>query len=314
MNRREKTFLEEKEKCKGPFYHIHGTIKDPALIEIDRLYGIADYLSIKNAKKHKRILFSLAGLGTLLSVIFFLYFEGEQHFMIVLCVLLLILLIFVQKKSNDWECHRKYLEYRVLAESIRLQFFLSTTQIEKTVTDIMPWFIKQSIPWIENILKSLPIDEVKEKESLVYFWIRDQKTYHEEALNKAEIKKKKEQKISKIAIIVTALAFLFGLLFEIYMYLFSPNIDAHIIRLCIKIAIGGMSVGTLFLESYYGKMSLTETINDHKRMILLYKKAERDILEKGETEEIVLNLAKEYLSENSAWYAYQSKNKSELVL
>ena len=307
MNRREKTFLEEKEKCEGPFYHIHGTIKDPALIEIDRLYGIADYLSIKNAKKHKRILFSLAGLGTLLSVIFFLYFEGEQHFMIVLCVLLLILLIFVQKKSNDWECHRKYLEYRVLAESIRLQFFLSTTHI-------MPWFIKQSIPWIENILKSLPIDEVKEKESLVYFWIRDQKTYHEEALNKAEIKKKKEQKISKIAIIVTALAFLFGLLFEIYMYLFSPNIDAHIIRLCIKIAIGGMSVGTLFLESYYGKMSLTETINDHKRMILLYKKAERDILEKGETEEIVLNLAKEYLSENSAWYAYQSKNKSELVL
>ena len=113
--------------------------------------------------------------------------------MIVLCVLLLILLIFVQKKSNDWECHRKYLEYRVLAESIRLQFFLSTTQIEKTVTDIMPWFIKQSIPWIENILKSLPIDEVKEKESLVYFWIRDQKTYHEEALNKAEIRKKKEQ-------------------------------------------------------------------------------------------------------------------------
>ena len=90
MYRREKTFLEEKEKCEGPFYHIHGTIKDPALIEIDRLYGIADYLSIKNAKKHKRILFSLAGLGTLLSVIFFLYFEGEQHFMIALCVFLLI--------------------------------------------------------------------------------------------------------------------------------------------------------------------------------------------------------------------------------
>ena len=44
-------------------------------------------------------------------------------------------------------------------------------------------------------------------------------------------------------------------------------------------------------------MSLTETINDHKRMILLYKKAEQEILEKGETEEIVLNLAKEYLSE-----------------
>ena len=314
MNRREKTFLEEKETCKGPFYHIHGTIKDPALIEIDKLYGIADSLSIKNAEKHKLILRLLAGLGPLITVVFFFYFEMEQHFMIVLCVLLLILLFYIQKKSNDMECHRKYLEYRVLAESIRLQFFLSTTDIGKTVTDIMPWPIKHSIPWIENILKSLPLDDVKEKESLVYYWIRDQKTYHEEALIKAEKDKKREQNISNIAIIITVLAFLFGLIFETYMYIYSPNIDAHLIRLGIKIAIGGMSVGTLFLESYYGKISLTEKINDHKRMILLYKKAGKDILEKGETPEIVLNLAKEYLNENSAWYAYQSKNKSKIVL
>ena len=54
MNRRERIFLEEKENCKGPFYHIYGTIKDPALIEIDKLYGIADSLSIENAKKHEK--------------------------------------------------------------------------------------------------------------------------------------------------------------------------------------------------------------------------------------------------------------------
>ena len=314
MNRREKIFLEEKEKCKGPFYHIYGTIKDPALIEIDKLYGIADSLSIENAKKHENILLLFSCLGPLISIVFFLYFEGEMHFMIGLCVILLILLFYIQKKSDNLECHRKYLEYRVLAESLRLQFFLSTADTEKTVLDIMPWFIKKGIPWIGNILKSLPLNEVKEKESLVYYWIRDQKTYHEEALNKAVLKKEKEERISDIAIKVTVLAFLLGLFFEIYMYIFSPNIDAHLIRLCIKIAIGSMSVSTLFLESYYGKMSLTEKINDHKRMILLYAKAEKDLLEKGESEDMILNLAREYLTENSAWYAYQSKNKSELVL
>lgn len=314
MNPKEELFLKEKENCKGPFYHIHGNIKDPALIEIDKLYSVADSLSIQNAGKHQKILLSLSIVGPLLSIVFFLYFEGEMHFMIVLCIILLIILFFIQKKSNNLDCHRKYLEYRVLAESLRLQFFLSTTNIKKTVSDILPWPIKQSIPWIDNILKDLPLDEVKETESLVYYWIRDQKTYHEEALNKAERKREKEKRISNMAIKLTIAAFLFGLLFEIYMYIFSPNIDAHLIRLGIKMIIGSMSVSTLFLESYYGKMSLSETIKDHKRMVLLYKKAEKDVLEKGESEEIILNLAREYLNENSTWYAYQSKNKSELVL
>ena len=314
MNPKEKKFLEEKEKCKGPFYHIHGNITDPALIEIDKMYGVADFLSIQNAKKHQKILWRLSVLGPLLSIVFFLYFEGEIHAMIVFCIFLLALLIYIQRSSNKLDCHRKYLEYRVLAESLRLQFFLSTAGIEKKVTDIMPWFIKQGIPWIENILKGLPLDKVKDTESLVYYWIYDQRAYHEGALTKAEIRKKKEKRISNIAVKGTILAFIFGLIFEAYMFFFSPNIDAHLIRLGIKMIIGSMSISTLFLESYYGKMSLTETINDHKRMISLYNKAERDILKKGESEEIILKLAREYLTENSAWYAYQSKNKSKLVL
>ena len=48
-------------------------------------------------------------------------------------------------------------------------------------------------------------------------------------------------------------------------------------------------------------------------MILLYDKIEHDIRAKGESEEIILYLAKEFLTENSTWYAYQSKNKAELV-
>ena len=49
-------------------------------------------------------------------------------------------------------------------------------------------------------------------------------------------------------------------------------------------------------------------------MISLYAKIERKIAKKGETPEIIIELAREFLIENSAWYAYQSKNKPELVL
>ena len=63
MNRREKLFLKEKEKfekekenLKEPIYHIMANIQDPALVEIDNVYVAADFLSLKNANLHHRIL------------------------------------------------------------------------------------------------------------------------------------------------------------------------------------------------------------------------------------------------------------------
>ena len=308
-----KVFLEEKEKCEGPFYHIMGDIKDPALIEIDNLFAVADNLSIKNAQIHKKILLTLSVLGPLISIVFFLYFEGELHSMILLCTILIAILYLIHQQSNNLDCHRKYLEYRVLAEALRVQFFLSIKGSKVKVSEIMPWFIKKGIPWIEDILQTLPLNEVKEKKDIIYFWVFDQKAYHEGALLKDEIEREKEKKTAKIAIYVTVLAYLAGLVFETIMYIYSPNIDAHLIRLGLKIIIGFMSVSTIFLESYYGKMSLSEKINDHKRMILLYDKIGKDILKKGETDEILLYLANQFLIENSTWYAYQCKNKAELV-
>ena len=48
---------------------------------------------------------------------------------------------------------------------------------------------------------------------------------------------------------------------------------------------------------------------------MLYEKAERDIVQNEgvEDDELILRLAREFLIENSTWYAYQSKNKAELV-
>lgn len=306
-------FLKEKESCEGPFYHIMGNITDPALIEIDDLFSAADNLSIKNAQRHKKILLALSILGPLISIVFFLYFEGEMHSMILLCIILIAILYLIHQQSNNLDCHRKYLEYRVLAETLRVQFFVSLEGSKVKVSEIMPWFIKKGIPWIGEILDTLPLDEVKEKKDIIYLWAFDQKTYHEGALVEAEEKRKRQKKITKIAVYTTIAAYLIGLLFESYMYFYSPAIDAHMIRIGLKIIIGFMSVSTIFLESYYGKMSLSETINDHKRMILLYGKIKNDILKEGETEEILLFLANEFLIENSTWYAYQSKNKAELI-
>ena len=313
MNKKE-VFFSDKEECSEEFTHITGDITDPALKAIDELYGAADVLSIKNAVKHQRILRALSFIGTLITMGFLLYDEAELHGLILACTVMILFLFYIRRKAHTLDCHRKYIEYRVLAETLRVQFFLSVAGVQKQVVDILPWFIRQGLPWIEDVLKSLPKMSRHERNPIINFWILDQRAYHNGALAKAENKKNRDNRTTRVVIAITIIAYLITLFFELFIFTQNPrNVDVNAVRAILKIIVGTMSAVTLFTSSYYGKLSLTYTINDHKRMIALYNNAEREIARKGETEEILVDLAREFLIENSTWYSYQTKNKPDLV-
>ena len=313
MNKKE-VFFRDKEECSEEFTHITGDITDPALKAIDELYGAADVLSIKNAVKHQRILLALSIIGTLITMGFLLYDEAELHGLILACTVMILFLFYIRRKAHTLDCHRKYIEYRVLAETLRVQFFLSVAGVQKQVVDILPWFIRQGLPWIEDVLKSLPKMSSHERNPIINFWILDQRAYHNGALAKAENKKNRDNRTTRVVIAITIIAYLITLFFELFIFTQNPgNVDVNAVRAILKIIVGTMSAVTLFSSSYYGKLSLTYTINDHKRMIALYDNAEREIARKGETEEILVDLAREFLIENSTWYSYQTKNKPDLV-
>ena len=82
----------------------------------------------------------------------------------------------------------------------------------------------------------------------------------------------------------------------------------------LKIILGIASVFTLSIDSYYGKKSLDDVIEDHRRMVELYKDAEEKIIHEGESQKVLIGLAYDFLIENSIWYAYQNQNKPNLVL
>ena len=295
------------------FTNITGNITYPTLKVIDELYGAADVLSIKNAQKHQRILLALSIIGTLITMAFLLYDEAELHGPILACTVMIVFLFYIRKKADNLDYHRKNIEYRVLAETLHVQFFLSVAGVQKQVKDILPWFIRQGLPWIEDILKTLPEMKNHERNPIINFWILDQRTYHNGALEKAQNKKNRDNRTTRIVIAITIIAYIVTLLFELFIYAQNPGVDVNAVRAILKIVVGTMSAVTLFTSSYYGKLSLTYTIKDHKRMIALYDNAEREISKKGETEEILIELAREFLIENSTWYSYQTKNKPDLV-
>ena len=308
-------FYQDKEACKIPFTHILDGVTDGPLREIDEIYGAADVLSIQNAREHRRVLLALSAAGTLLTLAFLLYDEAELHGLILACGAMVLCLFFIRHMANRLDCHRKYLEYRVLAECMRCQFFLLLAGISTPVLEILPWFIRKGVPWIAEVLSSLPIGVPAEKQSVLDSWIVDQKRYHETALERAEIKSHRDGRIAAAVFTVTIIAYLVTLAYELFIY---RNADgaahAELIRALLKILLGTMSAITLFTGSYYGKMSLSNEIDDHQRMIALYENAEEEIAQNGESDQLLLFLAREFLNENSTWYAYQSKNKPDITI
>ncbi|HPX32879.1 MAG TPA: hypothetical protein PLT36_05180 [Erysipelotrichaceae bacterium] len=312
MNQKE-IFLQELNNYKFSTASIVETDIESALKEIDRIYGVADSLSIKNGKKHRYILLLLSIGGTILTFMFLLYDELEFYGLIIACGVMVLCLLLLNFLTDKLDCHRKYLQYRILAEALRLQYFLSLVVVETRVVDILPWSLRKGIGWIEEILKSLPQTKIKNKHSILQCWIIDQRKYHERALAKTEIKNYRDKTISKMTTIITIGIYFVALIFELFVFN-NEVVNINIIRMILKILLGTMSAITLFLGSYYGKMSLSNAIEDHKRMIELYKKAQEDVVVSGESEELILSLAREFLNENSAWYSYQQKNRANIVI
>ena len=296
-----------------------GGDSDPVVARLRRLYEAADKMSLENAAKHRIYLAGLSTAATALTMAFLLYDEAEWHWMIIFCGVLIVALFAVNHLSSKDRSQARYLEYRVLAETLRVQIHLRTAGLDSEVSDIIPWNLQLAMPGIRNAVSADMIGPVPAKrKSVRESWIIDQRDYHRRALDKSVQKLRKNDRIIHIALVMTLLIYAFALVFEIgwgdlfgATPAFSPEVN-YVIRMYIKIAMGTAAAGTLFASNYYGKQALPNVIDDHRKMAALYEEAAEETDRLGEKEEILICLAEDELTENANWYAYQSKSEPDL--
>lgn len=310
-----KEFDRERKECEET-YHIEDEITDPALKEIDELYGQADALSIKYGDEHHKKIRNISIVAPLIVFFFLLYEAAEQHWLIFVVLALIILLYYLYRNSSEEQIHEKYLEYRVLAESLRVQYFLSKAGLKNKVLDILPWFTYIRIPLVKEVLSQLPAVDSK-GESILECWIRDQMKYHDRAHGRALKQLEKNEMYEKISLIATIIFYIIALVFETLMIMYTPldGESAHWMRAGLKIGVGTATAITIFLSNYYGKMSLSSKVEEHLRMFWLYQKVERQIIHtKEESEEQIKYLAEQCLIENTSWYSHQKKNTADFAV
>ena len=276
----------------------------------------ADFCSVRGAKRHRITVGLIAVMATLLTMSFLLYDEANMHYLIVGCGVMIVGIYVLNLLARKRDFHRKYLDYRVLAEALRVQTALIEAGFYAETYEMLSWAQKLETPWISRALAAICVYDPGSLKltGSTDNWINGQLAYHRRAVVRAKAKSKANDRIVRAAVAITVAVYTAALVFEIFWAgtfggsASLSEVDAEFVRTIFKLATGSLSAISLFAGSYYGKLSLDQWARDSERMVLLYEEANASKENCRDLGELCVSLAREELSENMRWYAYQSDN------
>lgn len=291
---------------------------DPVMQKLEAVMQAADSLSLQFAQHYRRAMGVLAVLGTAVALTFLLYDEANLFWMILICGAALLAAMITLNRAKRSASHRRYIEYRMLAEALRVQMFLRYAGSRVETQRVMTWTEQRETPWILCAMCALNAGKPPEKiRNIRECWVEKQRMYHEQAGRRTAGKSERNDRLLRLAGICAVILYFGCILFELLCGGLTPHPaiplrDPEIWRTVLKILLGTVSVGTLFLASYYGKMSLERKKTDHVKMEALFRTMDRQMEQFGQTEELMELLAREELTENGNWSSYQRDNAPEL--
>ena len=292
---------------------------DECLDGMEELYAKADALSVHFAGQYRRLLAAFAVVSTIITIAFLLYDEAELHWMIVVCGLMLLLAWFLQRRGTRLASHRCYLEYRMLAEGLRVQAMLQYAGSAESVAGILPWAAKTEAGWVAAALKTCVIgDPPATAHSIRDAWVDQQRIYHLKAIERSKRAHEGSERTVGLALRLSILLYLSVLVFELIwggLLPFSRQVpDAETYRTLSKLLLGSISAATLFISNYYGRLSLSRVTSDHAKMERFYAAILERMDRYGETGELLSLIAREELIENGNWCSYQRDNTADFNL
>lgn len=126
----------------------------------DRLYARADWMAVHYQKKFARGLLLSHGLAVLMGIVFIVYSEFIEVWPLALAFMVLFavgVLFHVVGERREW--HRKYLDYRALAEGLRVQVYWNLAGVVKSRSATFAYdnFLQKQdvdLAWIRHVMRS----------------------------------------------------------------------------------------------------------------------------------------------------------------
>lgn len=127
---------------------------------VDRLHVAADLLAIRYQRRVNQGLYGTHALAVLMGLVLIVYSEYDQPVFLVWTFLALFFAGFAwHVLGNRREWHRKYLDYRALAEALRVQFYwhLAGVVESRTVAFAYENFLQKQdveLGWIRHVMRT----------------------------------------------------------------------------------------------------------------------------------------------------------------
>jgi hypothetical protein len=293
---------------------------DPILRRMLRVYDTASELTERNARQYRRILAALAVASALIAMAFLLYDEAEAIGLVLVIGLLLLLAWLCQRYARRSDCMRRYIEYRVLAESLRVSIYLRYAGSGIRAENLLSWTQQEETAWVLDALCALCAGSPPAREhDIRECWVEQQRAYHRAGEEKTRQKNRLSTRVVRTALGLSILLYLLALLFELFCggVLTAPLLPAENAegwRTMLKIVLGSISAVTLFVANYYGRLSLSRVLSDHGKMERFFARMSERLQEEGQTDALLTTLAREELIENGNWCSYQRDNAPEISL
>jgi len=127
---------------------------------VDRLFGKADWLAIHFQRRVHHSMMVIHGLAVAMGLVFILYSEYDAaNWMLYLFLALFGIGFVFHAIGNRREWHRKYLDYRALAEGLRVQLYWNLAGVVDTQSAVFAYdnFLQKQdvdLGWIRHVMRS----------------------------------------------------------------------------------------------------------------------------------------------------------------
>lgn len=127
---------------------------------VNRLFSHTDWLAVHFQKRFNQGMFVTHALAVVMGIVFIVYaeFDGTTWMLFLFLALFLAgVLVFSVGEKRQW--HRKYLDYRALAEGLRVQLYWNLAGVVETHSAIFAYdnFLQKQdvdLGWIRHVMRS----------------------------------------------------------------------------------------------------------------------------------------------------------------
>ncbi|KGM53309.1 hypothetical protein N800_07920 [Lysobacter daejeonensis GH1-9] len=290
-------------------------LPDSAPCPIQRVFHVADWLASTYQRRVNHALRITYVLAALMGFTFFTYTHISAQDVVIYGFLVLFLVgagVVLLAKRGEWQ--RKYLDYRALAEGLRVQSYWRRAGIVDLSTPTFAhdnFLQKQDVElgWIRNVMRGASLDGMRvpartgpvQVDAVIGDWIGNAQTggqrhyYTYTAVRRARIHGRAE--------LLGLCCLGLGVGISVLLAIFARQLDPHLKHMAVA-AMGIVSVAAAVHEAYTYKKADKELIKQYRFMQRIFDAAQRRLngcTELDEQRQVLRALGEAALAEHAEW-------------